>query len=687
MLDFSQNGISLKIDILDNGSVILKDFSKSATADERPKDYRFANIAEIHINGENPDDHHFAKHTGGSATYALKYSSHKYYENELGSKLELALISDKLSVTVHYQLYTGISVLRAWTEVKNISYKPLGLEYVSSFTYTGFDTGILPVKDKIRVYIPHNTWCREANIRDYSLSDLGYEATTEFSGKRINISNTGTFSCKEYLPMGGIHNLETKDFYLWQIENNGSWQWEISDIDSMLYLKLSGPTEQENSWYKELLPNESFESVKVAVALGTDLNSALYGMTEYRRKIVREKTTDKLLPVIFNDYMNCLMGDPTESKVLPLIDMASELGAEYFCIDAGWYADGTWWDSVGEWMPSTWRFPRGLHYLLDRIRKKGMIPGLWLEIEVMGINCPLVKDLPDSFFFMRHGRRVIDHGRYQLDFRNPEVRDFAANVIDRLVNEYGVGYIKNDYNIEIGAGTERDADSFGDGLLSHNRAYLKWIDGIHEKYPELVWENCSSGGMRMEYASLAHADIQSVSDQTDYRYNARIAASCGIAVLPEQAAIWSYPKAKDSYNALVMNMVSSMLLRVHLSGEVYGWTPEQAETVKEAISVYKKIRNGIKNSIPYYPIGIAHDGDEIMCAAYKDGKTVRMAVWRMDGEKDTVFIPFGKKIKDAKILYPSKINSEIKIAEGGVSVKLYEKLTAAVFEISAEEDL
>lgn len=685
MLDFSQNGISLKIDILDNGSVILKDFSHSAYADTRKKDYRFANIAEIHINGENPDDHHFAKHTGGSGTYALKYSKHEYYENDLGNKLELTLKSEKIEATVHYQFYKDISVVRAWTDVKNISDKAVGLEYVASFTYTGFDTGALPVKDKIRVYLPHNTWCREANWKEYSLSELGYEATTEFSGKRISVSNTGTFSCKEYLPMGGVYNLESKDFYLWQIENNGSWQWEISDIDSMLYLKLSGPTEQENSWYKELSPNESFETVKVAVALGTDFNSALCGLTNYRRKIVREKTTDKTLPVIFNDYMNCLMGDPTEDKVIPLIDMAAELGAEYFCIDAGWYADGTWWDSVGEWMPSTWRFPKGLHYLLDRIRKKGMIPGLWLEIEVMGINCPLVKNLPDSFFFMRRGRRIIDHGRYQLDFRNPEVRDFATRVVDRLVNEYGVGYIKNDYNIEIGTGTEVNADSFGDGLLSHNRAYLEWIDSIHEKYPDLVWENCSSGGMRMEYASLTHADIQSVSDQTDYRYNARIAASCATAVLPEQAAIWSYPKAKDTYNAFVMNMVSSMLLRVHLSGEVYGWAPEQAEAVKEAISVYKKIRNGIKNSIPFYPIGIPQDGDELMCASYKEGKTIRMAVWRMDGEKSKLLIPFDKKIQDAKILYPLNKNSEIKIADGGVYVELYEKLTAAVFELTTEE--
>jgi hypothetical protein len=35
--------------------------------------------------------------------------------------------------------------------------------------------------------------------------------------------------------------------------------------------------------------------------------------------------------------MNCLWGDPTEEKELPLIDAAAEAGCEYFVIDAGWY--------------------------------------------------------------------------------------------------------------------------------------------------------------------------------------------------------------------------------------------------------------------------------------------------------------------------------------------------------------
>ena len=148
--------------------------------------------------------------------------------------------------------------------------------------------------------------------------------------------------------MGAVQNTETATTLLWQIESNGSWQWEISDIDNAMYLKLSGPTEQENSWYKELRKNETFESVPVCIAIGVDFNDALAHLTAYRRVLASNRGADRSLPVIFNDYMNCLWADPTEEKLIPVIDKAAEVGAEYYCMDAGWYADGTWWETVGE---------------------------------------------------------------------------------------------------------------------------------------------------------------------------------------------------------------------------------------------------------------------------------------------------------------------------------------------------
>src|SRR5690606_32573638 len=193
------------------------------------------------------------------------------------------------------------------------------------------------------------------------------------------------------------------------------------------------------------------------------------------------------------DYMNTLMGDPTSEKLYPLIDAAAAVGAEYFCIDAGWYDDdGDWWDSVGEWEPSTTRFPDGgLPAVLDRIRQAGMVPGLWLEPEVIGQRSALAARLPHAAFLQRGGRRILEHGRYLLDLRHPDAVKHLDAVVDRLVGDLGVGYLKLDYNITPGAGTDRDADSAGAGLLAHNRAHLAWLDDVLRRHPHLLIENCA----------------------------------------------------------------------------------------------------------------------------------------------------------------------------------------------------
>lgn len=264
-----------------------------------------------------------------------------------------------------------------------------------------------------------------------------------------------------------------------------------------------------------------------------------------------------------------------------------------------------------------------------------MIPGVWLELEVMGINCKKASILPDECFFLRHGKRVYDRSRYQLDFRHPLVVEHVTEVIDRVVRDYGVGYIKMDYNIEPGIGTEVDADSFGDGLLEHERAYLAWLDGIYRKYPDLVIENCSSGGLRMDYAMLARNSIQSTSDQEDYRNYATISANAAIGVMPEQAAIWSYPLRDGTEEEVIFNMVNALLLRIHQSGHLAEISPERFALVKEGIDCYKEIRSGIKDGVPFWPMGWADNEDKHLAAGIRvPGDVIYLGVWRRGGETD-----------------------------------------------------
>src|SRR5690606_10775866 len=148
-------------------------------------------------------------------------------------------------------------------------------------------------------------------------------------------------------------------------------------------------------------------------------------------------------------------------------------------------------------------------------RDRGMVPGLWLEPESLGVRSPAVHELPDDAFFQRDGARVIESGRYQLDFRHPAVIERLTAVVDRLVADYGVGYLKFDYNVDVTQGTDAAADSPGDGQLAHGRAYLAWVASILDRHPGLVIENCSAGGQRMDYAMLALHSIQSTSDNQD----------------------------------------------------------------------------------------------------------------------------------------------------------------------------
>ena len=538
-------------------------------------------------------------------------------------------------------------------------------------------------------------WQKEMNFRTNTFPELGFGQTQPTVYQRTSVTfeltNTGNWSTKKYLPMGYLENSEADTALFWQIEHNGSWHAEISDVNNHFYVALSGPTEVQSHWFKQLKPGESFTSVPVAVGVSEGcFDTAMGELTKYRRIIRRPNKDNENLPVIFNDYMNCLFGDPTTEKELPLIDAAAAMGCEYYVIDAGWYAPGEWWDSVGEWQQCYERFPNGIEEVTNYIREKGMVPGVWLELEVMGINCEKAKSVPDDWFFIRHGKRVYDRSRYQLDFRNPAVIDHVNEVIDRVVNQYGVGYIKMDYNIEPGIGTELYADSVGQGMLEHERAYLKWLDGVFEKYPELVIENCSSGGLRTDYAMLARYSIQSTSDQEDYRNYATIAANAGAALTPEQAAIWSYPLKDGDEEETIYNMVNALLLRIHQSGHLAQLSKERHALVKEGIEYYKSIRQDIKKALPVWPNGFATSLDHFLCAGWKvEGKSY-LAVWRRYGETSEYDIPLeklteGKPVKEVRLAYPKESLKEhvsYEVSEDQqLHVSFKEPVMARIFEI------
>lgn len=623
-----------------------------------------ARLVELQANGFDQNAHHGNNYAGTNPAGLLRYESHRSSTTELGKYLEIKQTGGGLSVTSCFQFLRKLPAFRSWTTVENVGSESVTIEYVSSFAIKGVSQGGLKSWDaKMRLHVADNSWCGECQWRSGNVKDFGLTRTTSsrhsygYSMKRVTGGSQGSWSCSDFLPMGALVNEETDQTLLWQIDHNGSWHWEITDTADEIGLLVSGPTYREGLWSRKLLSGQVFESVPVTmVDTAGDLEAGLQILTKARRLKRREHKDLKTLPVIFNDYMNCLSGDPTAEKLVPVINGAAEVGCEYFVIDAGWYAEigETWWDAVGLWQPSKSRFPEGLGSIVELIRQKGMIPGLWLEIEVMGVRCPLASQVPDSWFFQRNKQRTFDNGRYQLDFRNPKVRAHAHQIVSRLIADFGIGYIKMDYNINAGPGTDWKADSAGDGLLEHNRAYLRWIGEVFDAHPGLIIENCGSGGLRMDYAQLSIHNLQSITDQSDYRLNAVIAAACPSAVTPEQAAIWSYPVKESDSEETIFNMINAILLRIHQSGRIDEVSNTNLDLIREGISLHKSIRKHLHKGLPFWPLGLPRLDAGWTALGLDCGHTAYLAVWRLSGKNSHQEIPLPStwKAGAVEIIYP-----------------------------------
>ena len=699
-IDWQPGGIALTIDIDHDEHVWLRSIrpARAVMVEAESPTHRDSALplAEVRLAGEGSQIGTSKRQVNSYLARRLRYVRHE--ERGDGAMKLLDVVTRDpttgIIVTNHFSVYPELPVLRSTVEVHNASEEDLTLQMVSSLVFGGLTLESEKWWKEFRVLFARNDWFREVQWQNMSLPSVGLDdygmaelENVDCTRACFAISNQGSFSTGGHLPMGALSRVDGTASWLWQIENNGSWRWEISDYRDSVYLNAGGPTDQDHQWSKRLSPGQSFSSVPVAlVVVRSNFEDLFTPLTEYRRRIRRRHEDNERLPIIFNDYMNCLMGDPTADRVAALIQPAAKAGAEYFCIDCGWYADGSgWWDSVGEWEPSKSRFPAGLSETLDRIRAAGMIPGLWVEPEVVGIRSPMATKLPEEAFFQRSHTRVKEMGRYQLDYRHPAVIKNMDAVVDRLVTEYGVGYFKFDYNIDITQGTDLDSFSPGDGALEHNRAYLAWINRIFDRFPFLVIESCSSGGQRMDYAMLATHPIQSTSDQQDPVRYAAIAASLPSAVAPEQSATWAYPQPgwDDERNALTV--VNSLLGRVHLSGHLDQLNEHQHKLIFDGMTVYKHIRGELRHGVPFWPLGIPSWDDDWLALGIDCGHNQYLSVWRRGGE-ETCTLPIreykGKELS-AECLYPAQMPGKAswQPSEGLLSVNLPSIPSARLFRL------
>jgi alpha-galactosidase len=592
----------------------------------------------------------------------------------------------QLEFTSQLSIHDEHHGLRGATHVHNVGADPVTLHAVTSLVFADLGWQDDDSIDGMTLLRGRSDWLAEGRwvetrLRDAGLPGLTYDGRPFRTRGCIEASSISSWSTAYELPTAVLADSRTRRRWSFQIEHNGGWLWQVGELADGLYVALLGPTDEQHQWQLELAPGATFETVPAAVALETESGpSSLAALTGFRRASAHTATRPARA-VVFNDYMNTVNGDPSAKVLHPLIEAAGEAGADYFVIDAGWYADdGDWWDSVGEWQPSTRRFPNGIDDVLRHIRNRGMVPGLWLEPEVVGVNSPMAVKLPDSAFLQRGGVRVTDHGRYHLDFTSEATVAFLNEVVDRLVNDQGVGYFKFDYNIRAGVGSDAITASVGHGLLLHNRAYLAWIDSLRARHPSLMLENCASGGMRQDFATVSRFDLQSTSDQEDFRAYAPVAAAAPMLVLPEQAANWAYPQPGMSDDDVTYTLCSAMLGRLYLSGWLNRLTDSQRTLVGQAVLAHKQLLGRMAHCSPFWPLGLPSWEDEWVALGLLDESgggagELHLTIWRRGDHASLVTLqlpqpPSGCRWDAPRPVFPEKSPLSLALSQDGEALEV-----------------
>ena len=280
-------------------------------------------------------------------------------------------------------------------------------------------------------------------------------------------------------------------------------------------------------------------------------------------------------------------GRPHHDEVIAMADRLAGSDVKYLVIDAGWYESpsGRWIDSHGDWVVDRTAFPEGLAVTAKAVRERGLIPGLWVELETCG-SASSAFSLTDHLL-QRDGVPITAGARRFWDFRDPFVTSYLSERVVGLLEECEMGYMKIDYNETLGAGCD-GAESAGEGLRQQVEAVFDFLAGLRRRMPDLVIENCASGGHRLEPSLMGMSDLGSFSDAFECPELPVIAANVNRLLPAKRSLVWIVLHRSDGEADQIYKLCSGLLGRPCLSGELAELDDGQWRRVNEALELYQR---------------------------------------------------------------------------------------------------
>lgn len=501
------------------------------------------------------------------------------------------VLCNKNGLVYEQQLEPVGDALFCTSLLKNAGSEALTVEHVSSFCIsclTPFDEGMTP--DQLKLHRFTSYWSAEGRHQCDTLEALNMEPSwSQWAPKTTRIGQIGTMPVRAYFPVMGLEDSKNGITWAANLAWAGSWNMELfrQQEDVVLCGGLAGF--DQGHFRKTLNPGEILElpaACLTAVSGGIDEACEALLSVQAARLEIRGKAEAEAAPM-YNEYLDT-WGNPTEENVRNELSTVKDLGLAYFVIDAGWYGNTESWNqSTGDWQIRKSAFPNGLKKVTEEIRSNGLIPGIWFEAEVASEKSEILREHPEMFM-KDNGKIIRENSRAFLNLTREDAQRYIDDKIISFLRDNGFGYIKIDYNSTCGIGFD-GFESLGEANRNHVLGIWRYYDRMRAQLPDLIVENCASGGHRLEMSIMQRCSMASFSDAHECTEIPLIAADLHRLILPRQSQIWACIRPEDTDRRIVWSLCGALLGRMCLSGPLQKLSEDRLARVREGIAFYKAI--------------------------------------------------------------------------------------------------
>ncbi len=419
--------------------------------------------------------------------------------------LEIVMRDDVigLEVVLLYSVFADSDAIMQSVQVKNIGAQKLSLDKVMS---VAFD---MPDKN-YQLLTLHGSWARERHM-EYRTIGHGKQSVGSVCGKSSASENPFMALVSEGVTQTqgevyGFHFVYSGNF-LAQVEKN------MQDN-----LRVVMGIHPENFKYI-LQPGDRFVAPEVVMVYSHEglgrMSRILHDL--YREHLIRSPFKNTKRPVLINNWEATYFDFNTE-KLLSIAKEAKKAGIEMLVMDDGWFGkrndDNT---SLGDWFVNEEKLQGGLGYLTEKLDEMDMKFGIWFEPEMVCMESRLYCAHPEWLIHIPGRKPCPSRNQYVLDLSNPEVVDYVYNAVADILRNAHISYIKWDMNRSLSDLGSTYLSDECQGELSHR--YMLGVYELQERllseFPELLLENCSSGGARFDPGMLYYSPQIWCSDDTD----------------------------------------------------------------------------------------------------------------------------------------------------------------------------